>query len=179
VNSEERVNELVDLCNSIHSTNSGDTIASLVRNASRIIHPSMSLFLLKFVSAYSKKDQKFVKSIVEDLHDTVLFCYQSCSSEEKETIRMYISGWRMRVSPWPEVGDRARGTLDLFDNRQYLLQLSELIKPPSQFSKSLLEVVQEGEKLEPDVLSKLVTEASERLSVVITGINEIRNMVGT
>ena len=179
LNSEQKVNEVVDMINSIHFTNSAEIIISLLRTASRIIHPSASLFLLKFVSAYAKKDQKFLKSCVDDLPSIVLFCYQSCDSNEKATLRMYVSGWKMRVAPWPEVAHQTEGALGIQDNKASLSSFVEMISPSPVLLHSLSLLVKEGDKMQTEPLQTLVTEASGRLALVIRSINHIRLMVGT
>ncbi len=179
LNSEQRVNELVDLCHSVYLTSSAESFGSLLRAASRVIHPACSLFLLKFISAYAKKDYKFLAHVIHDLPTIVLLVYQSCDPGEKAVIRMYISGWRMRVSPWPEAAEQTLGALTLFDHSHSLHVLAQSVMPTSGLVGSLSQVTQEGDKLQTDALVKLVQDASERLAVVVSSINQIRSMVGT
>lgn len=179
LNSESSVNELADLCHSVYLGNSAESLASLLRVASRIIHPAGSLFLLKFISAYAKKDQKFLKCITEDLSGIVLHVYQSCHPGEKETIRLYVSGWRMRVSPWPDAAVQAEGALILADNIASLQPLAKALSPVPELIQSLGGILQGGDKLESEALAKVVSQATDRLRVVISCINQIRNIVGT
>jgi hypothetical protein len=178
INSEQRVNELVDICNSVHSTNLSESVAGLVQSASRIIHPSNSLYLLKFVSAFAKRDFKFAKDIFDRLPDIVLFCYQACSESERSTIRMYVSGWKMRASPWPEIAHKCESSILLLKSLSSLRGVETYVNPPSKMLELLSAIVRDGDKSQPETLQSVSMFASERLDILVSSINQIRSIVG-
>ena len=177
LSSEDRVNELVDICNSVHSTNLSESVASLVHKVSRIIHPSNSLYLLKFISAFSKKDSKFAKAVLDDLADTVLFCYQACSESEQVTIRLYVSGWKMRVSPWPDIARKSEAIMALRDCKHSLHGLETDVNAPPEMRELLSSIAQNGDKSQPETLISMSKHASDRLAVLVSSINRIRSIV--
>ena len=159
--SDHSVNELVDMCNTVHSNQISDALVSMTGNASRTINPSNSLFLLKFILAYSKKDIRFTKQIESEMPSIVLFSYQNNTITTKETIRLFVSGWRMHVTPWPSIADKAEGLLKLLDYQEDLRGVIDSLR------------------YQPNTMNDdaLVELAQERFEKIISGINILRSIL--
>ena len=179
LSSEAQVSSLVDSCMSVSSPTVSENISALVQAVSMVIHPSNSLYLLKFISAYSKKDAKFFNRISSVIPEIVVFCFQSSTVEVQETILLYVSGWKMRVSPWPQVAEQTENALSILRHRADLSRAMSSLPAPAEFLDLLHSVCREGDKVGIDNLLKLKDHASGRLDVVIAAINQIRSTLET
>lgn len=126
LSTDHKVNQLVDLVCSVQSPVLSETLSGLVLKTAKLIHPKKGLFLLKFISQYPKKDSRFLKLVEKNLPEVVLFCYQT--SSERETVKLYIAGWKMQISPWPQIATKCEATIRLFDKRHELGQVVELLQ---------------------------------------------------
>lgn len=113
LNSDAKVNMLTDLVSSMQSNLISETMARLVGSTCRHASPENGIFLIKFVTVYSKKDQKFFKCIEDTLPGIVLLCSQV--SSDKHTLKLYVEGWQMGGKVWQSIASKSLGLLKLYE----------------------------------------------------------------
>lgn len=162
LSSDRQVNELVDLSASVQSTLKSEFLAYSVRSASCRMHSARVLFLLKFVSLYAKKDDKFFKLIERFLPQVCAVCYSN--SCDKETLELFVGGWKMRVAPWPVIAESAMNLIKTSKHKPDLVHVCNLLS--GNFPNQIRHHPEDA-----------VALAEDRLDKVIAAINVLHRVV--
>ena len=113
MNSDAKISQLIDLLSSIQSL-SDAKLVELVKESARQSTPRSGIYLIKFISSFSRKSSRFLKLIQEDLPGVVLFCFQVATPDDKPTIILLVEGWRMMGVVWSEIAVKSLLLINLF-----------------------------------------------------------------
>jgi hypothetical protein len=112
-----------------------------------------------------------MKLLEQDLPSIVLYCYQNNANEGRETIRLFVSGWKMHVSPWPSIAAKSEGYIKLIDFAGDIRAMISDLQRDDQFRVSLTA------NLSCPITEDVISQATERLETVISSINTIHSIL--
>lgn len=165
LSSDRQVNELVDLCNLVQSSVVSEFLVQSVKRVSARMHASRVLFLMKFVSLYAKRDGIFFKSIEKSLPQICSTCYEN--AYDKETLLLFIAGWKMRISPWPVIAASAISLIEISEHKQELEQVCDVLA--GDFPNKIRQCLEHPKSA--------ILLAEDRLDRVIEAINILHRIV--
>jgi hypothetical protein len=115
LDSDQKVHGLIETVTAISPT--WDHVAQSVLLTSRLVGPSRSLFLVKFMHLLGKKDMKFFVAIKGFVASVVVSCFQVAG--DREDLKLYVTSWLMN-NQWKQVAEQSLSAIVLFENRYQL-----------------------------------------------------------